>query len=232
MKQPKILIIEDEPRVAEMLSEALEEMGYTSESVGNGTDGLERLLAEEYDLAIVDVMLPGIDGYEVVRQLRAVKMDPPVLMLTARQKVEDRIEGLDAGADDYLPKPFALGELMARVRALLRRAAAGSSKLLFDDLEIDTATRKVQRGSESIYLSSLQFNLLFLFMRHPGEVLSKQQILSEVWDDHGMRDPNTVEVFVSQLRAKLDGKGKPRLIHTVRGGGYVLEKREYAEPAP
>ncbi len=222
----RILILEDEPRVSDFLQEALNEVGYTVEVSRTVREAVEKVQATAFDLLLVDVMLPDQDGYEFVRQARALNIEAPVLMLTAKHRVEDRIEGLDSGADDYLSKPFALGELLARVRALLRRKTGGIPYLKFADLELDPSTRKVTQGVEPIYLSALQFNLLQYFVRNRGLVLSKHQILDAIWDDQGFRDPNTVEAFVSQLRAKLETKGKARLIHTVRGIGYTLQQRE------
>jgi DNA-binding response OmpR family regulator len=189
-------------------------------------EAVEKVKGTAFDLFTVDVMLPDQDGYEFVRQVRALHLDTPVLMLTAKHRVEDRIVGLDCGADDYLSKPFALGELLARVRALLRRKAGGIPILNFADIELDPSTRKVTQGGEPVYLSALQFNLLQYFVRNRGLVLSKHQILDAIWDDQGFRDPNTVEAFVSQLRAKLETKGKARVIHTVRGIGYTLQQRD------
>jgi len=204
----------------------LHEVGYVVEVSRTVREAVEKVKGTAFDLFTVDVMLPDQDGYEFVRQVRALHLDTPVLMLTAKHRVEDRIVGLDCGADDYLSKPFALGELLARVRALLRRKAGGIPILNFADIELDPSTRKVTQGGEPVYLSALQFNLLQYFVRNRGLVLSKHQILDAIWDDQGFRDPNTVEAFVSQLRAKLETKGKARVIHTVRGIGYTLQQRD------
>lgn len=204
----------------------MHEVGYVVEVSRTVREAVEKVKGTAFDLFTVDVMLPDQDGYEFVRQVRALHLDTPVLMLTAKHRVEDRIVGLDCGADDYLSKPFALGELLARVRALLRRKAGGIPILNFADIELDPSTRKVTQGGEPVYLSALQFNLLQYFVRNRGLVLSKHQILDAIWDDQGFRDPNTVEAFVSQLRAKLETKGKARVIHTVRGIGYTLQQRD------
>ncbi len=219
----RLLVCEDEPEVAAFLRDALEEVGYSVDTVANGTEALNSALTNAYDAAILDVMVPGMDGMEVVRQLRERNVNTPTLLLTARHRIDDRIAGLDAGADDYLVKPFALGELLARVRTLLRRQVAETPVLKVGCLELDPASRRVTRNGQMIYLSATEFSLLHYLMRHDGRILSKAQILEHVWDDPGFRSPNTVEVYVNYLRAKLDtGDASHSLIRTVRGAGYLL----------
>jgi DNA-binding response OmpR family regulator len=220
----KILVCEDEPEVASFLKDALGEVGYLVDVSAHGQEALSALLAEDYDAAVLDVMLPGIDGMEVVRRARARHVTTPILLLTARFRVDDRIEGLDAGADDYMVKPFALGELLARVRALLRRPVAEVPVLKAGKLELDPATRRVTYKGSLVFLSATEFSLLQYLLRNRGRVLSKSQILDHVWDDQGYRSANTVEVYVNYLRSKIS----PRLIKTVRGVGYVIGEEDEA----
>jgi two-component system response regulator MprA len=224
----KILVVDDERAVRESLRRALELEGYEIELAEDGGQALERLAREDQpDAVILDVLMPGVDGLEVCRTLRNQGSRLPVLMLTARTQVEDRVEGLDAGADDYLTKPFALEELLARVRALLRRSGddgASGDKLSFADLELDPGTREVTRGDERIELTRTEFSLLELFLRNPRQVLTRSVIFERVWGyDFGFAS-NSLDVYIGYLRRKTEASGKPRLIHTVRGVGYALRE--------
>ena len=219
----RILVVEDETKMAGLLKRGLEEEGYAVDVAANGTDGLWAGTENPYDTIVLDVMLPGIDGFEVCRQLRAKGRWAPVLMLTARDDVRDRVEGLDAGADDYLVKPFSFSELLARVRALVRRGAGERpSELTVGDLTLDPATRRVHRGSAEIVLTPKEFALLELFMRHPGEVLTRTRILEHVWDFAFGGDSNVVDVYVRYLREKVDRPFGVASLETVRGSGYRL----------
>jgi two-component system response regulator MprA len=225
----KILVVDDERAVRESLQRALELEGYAVELAGDGEQALE-LLAETSppDAAIVDVLMPGIDGLEVCRRLRAAGSTVPVLMLTARAEVDSRVAGLDAGADDYLPKPFALAELLARLRALLRRAGNGddtSDVLRFSDLELDIGTREVRRGDHSISLTRTEFSLLELFLRNPRQVLTRSVIFERVWGYDFGPTSNSLDVYIGYLRRKTEDGDAPRLIHTVRGVGYALREK-------
>ena len=225
----KILVVDDERAVRESLRRALELEGYEIELAEDGLQALDRLAREDQpDAVILDVLMPGIDGLEVCRMLRGRGSRLPVLMLTARTQVEDRVEGLDAGADDYLTKPFALEELLARVRALLRRSGddgTGTDKLGFADLELDPGTREVTRGGEPIDLTRTEFSLLELFLRNPRQVLTRSIIFERVWGyDFGFAS-NSLDVYIGYLRRKTEDGGKPRLIHTVRGVGYALREQ-------
>jgi two-component system response regulator MprA len=220
----KILVVDDERAVRESLRRALELQGYEVELAGDGAEALARLNANGHpDAIVLDILMPEIDGLEVCRQLRRAGNSVPVLMLTARDAVGDRVEGLDAGADDYLVKPFALEELLARVRALLRRGAASVDGVLrFADLELDPQTREVRRGDERIELTRTEFNLLELFMLNPRQALTRSIIFERVWGyDFGFAS-NSLDVYIGYLRRKTEVGGKPRLIHTVRGVGYAL----------
>jgi len=191
----------------------------------DGAEALSRLRTRSFDLLVLDVMMPGSDGIEVCEQLRAGGADTPVLMLTARDAVRDRVVGLEAGADDYLVKPFANEELVARVRALLRRAGAGVQTLSFADLELDLLTRDARRSGREIELSPIEFELLEFFLRHPRQVLGRGLIYQRVWGYDGSLSSNSLDVFVGHLRRKLETGGEPRLIHTVRGVGFTLRER-------
>jgi two-component system response regulator MprA len=222
----KILVVDDERAVRDSLRRALELQGYEVELAGDGAEALARLNANGHpDAIVLDILMPEIDGLEVCRQLRRAGNSVPVLMLTARDAVGDRVEGLDAGADDYLVKPFALEELLARVRALLRRGAASlDGALRFADLELDPQTREVRRGDERIELTRTEFNLLELFMLNPRQVLTRSIIFERVWGyDFGFAS-NSLDVYIGYLRRKTEVGGKPRLIHTVRGVGYALRE--------
>jgi len=211
--------------MSRLLEQALTESGFAVTLAENGKQGLA--LAEEKDLIIVDVMMPVMNGFEMVRRLRDACIKTPVLFLTARDSVDDRVKGLDIGADDYLVKPFKLDELLARVRALLRRFRDVDEMLELEDLQVDTRTHKVKRGTANIYLSNTEYALLELLLRNAGQVVSKQTILKEIWDDEtGYRDFNVVEVYIKYLRGKLEILGRSRLIHTVRGTGYIMRSSE------
>jgi two-component system response regulator MprA len=220
----KILVVDDERAVRESLRRALELEGYEIELAEDGKQALERLDSEpEPDAMVLDVLMPGLDGLEVSRTVRRNGSRLPILMLTARTQVEDRVEGLDAGADDYLTKPFALEELLARMRALLRRTSDGSGHALhFADLELDPGTREVRRGDEKIELTRTEFSLLELFLLNPRQVLTRSLIFERVWGyDFGFAS-NSLDVYIGYLRRKTEAGGRPRLIHTVRGVGYAL----------
>jgi two-component system response regulator MprA len=223
----RILVVDDDPAVRDSLRRSLAFNGYEVEVAEDGQRGLASIALRRPDLVVLDVMMPGLDGLETCRRLRAAGEDLPVLMLTAREAVADRVSGLDAGADDYLVKPFALDELLARLRALLRRsvpADEAGQQLRFADLILDLGTREVWRGSRSITLTRTEFNLLELFMRHPRQVLERGQILEEVWGYDFPTTANSLEVYVGYLRRKLEADDEARLIHTVRGVGYSLRE--------
>ncbi len=223
----KILVVDDEPAVRESLRRALELEGYEVELAADGREALYRLEADgRQDAVILDVLMPGIDGLEVCRRIRGSGNRVPVLMLTARDEVENRVAGLDAGADDYVTKPFALEELLARLRALLRRTTSGSDEALrFADLELDPGTREVRRGGEPIELTRTEFSLLELFLLNPRQVLTRSIIFERVWGyDFGFAS-NSLDVYIGYLRRKTEAGGKPRLIQTVRGVGYALREQ-------
>ena len=228
----KILVVDDEQAVRESLRRSLRFNGYEVLTANDGLEAVEKVRAENPELLILDVMMPNMDGLEVCRTLRSEGWDRPILVLTARDGVSDRVAGLDAGADDYLPKPFALEELLARVRSLVRRASADSiaaeapveSKLSFEDLELDADTREVSRGGRAISLTRTEFALLQLLMENPRKVLSRSKILEEVWGYDFPTSGNALEVYIGYLRKKTEGEGDARLIHTVRGVGYVLRE--------
>ncbi|GAB3079759.1 response regulator transcription factor [Corynebacterium aquatimens] len=228
----KILVADDEQAVRESLRRSLQFNGYEVVLAEDGEEALEKIRTEQPDLTVLDVMMPKLDGLGVCRTLRSSGYERPVLMLTARDGVADRVAGLDAGADDYLPKPFALEELLARVRSLMRRAKAEaiqpvnepSAVLKFEDLLLDTDTRDVRRGDRAISLTRTEFSLLQLLMENPRRVLSRQTILEEVWGYDFPTSGNALEVYVGYLRRKTEAGGEGRLIHTVRGVGYVLRE--------
>jgi len=221
----KVLVVDDERAVRDSLKRALELEGYAVGLAADGGEALERVEAEPPDAVILDVLMPGTDGLEVSRTLRQSGNRVPVLMLTARAEVGDRVAGLDAGADDYLTKPFALEELLARLRALLRRTADGSGEALrFADLELDPGTREVRRGGEPIELTRTEFSLLELFMLNPRQVLTRSVIFERVWGYDFGYGSNSLDVYIGYLRRKTEAGGKPRLIHTVRGVGYALRE--------
>jgi len=224
----KILIVEDEPKIGDYLRQGLAEAGFVVDLARDGLDGLHLALTEAFDLVILDVMLPGIDGWQVLQGIRRSGKDIPVLFLTARDDVDDRVKGLELGADDYLVKPFAFSELLARVRTLLRRGgkAKESEILRAADLELDLIRRRVARSGKKINLASKEFALLELLLRRQGEVLPRSLIASQIWDMNFDSDTNVIEVAIRRLRAKVDDGFEPKLIHTVRGMGYVLEVAE------
>jgi len=224
----KILIVEDEPKAGDYLRQGLREAGFAVDLVTNGVDGLHHGLEGDHDLVILDVMLPGMDGWQVLKNLRSQGRQMPVLFLTARDQVEDRVKGLELGADDYLVKPFSFAELLARVRTILRRGRNGaeSTTLRVDDLELDLLRRRVSRAGKRIDLTAKEFGLLELLMRRQGEVLPRSLIASQVWDKNFDSDTNVIEVAVRRLRAKVDDGFDVKLIQTVRGMGYVLESPE------
>jgi two-component system copper resistance phosphate regulon response regulator CusR len=222
----KILIVEDEAKTGNYLKQGLAEAGFTADLVRNGLDGMHEGLSGDHDLLILDVNLPGLDGWQVLKALRAAGRDLPVLFLTARDQVEDRVKGLELGADDYLIKPFAFSELLARVRTLLRRDRIKEVRTLtLADLELDVLKRRATRAGKRIDLTAKEFALLELFLRRQGEVLSRSFIASQVWDMNFDSDTNVIEVAIRRLRAKVDDDFTPRLIHTLRGMGYVMEIR-------
>ncbi|TQJ02745.1 response regulator transcription factor [Amycolatopsis cihanbeyliensis] len=224
----RILVVDDDRAVRESLRRSLEFNGYQVELASDGAQALDAIVANRPDAMVLDVMMPRLDGLEVARRLRSTGDDLPILVLTARDTVSDRVSGLDAGADDYLPKPFALEELLARLRALLRRASAENQPernvetLSFGDLTLDPGTREVRRGERAISLTRTEFALLELFLTYPKHVLTRSRILEEVWGYDFPTSGNALEVYVGYLRRKTEAEGEPRLIHTVRGVGYVL----------
>ncbi|AMO36864.1 MULTISPECIES: heavy metal response regulator transcription factor [Thauera] len=223
----KILIVEDEPKTGDYLRQGLAEAGFVVDLARDGLDGLHLALNGDYALVVLDVMLPGLDGWGVLQTLRRGGREMPVLFLTARDQVEDRVRGLDLGADDYLVKPFAFSELLARVRTLLRRGRSKEPDVLrAADLELDLLRRRVLRGGQRIDLTAKEFALLELLLRRQGEVLPRSLIASQVWDMNFDSDTNVIEVAVRRLRAKVDDAFEPKLIRTVRGMGYVLEVPE------
>ena len=223
----KILIVEDEPKTGDYLKQGLSEAGFVADLVRDGVDGRHLALTDDYDLVVLDVMLPGLDGWQVLRDIRQAGRHMPVLFLTARDQVEDRVKGLELGADDSLVKPFAFSELLARVRTLLRRGKSKEPELLqVADLDLDLLRRRVTRAGKRIDLTAKEFALLELLLRRQGEVLPRSLIASQVWDMNFDSDTNVIEVAMRRLRAKIDDDFEPKLIRTVRGMGYVLENSE------
>lgn len=224
----RILVVDDDRAVRESLRRSLTFNGYTVDLAMDGVDALEKVVEERPDALILDVMMPRLDGLEVCRRLRSTGDDMPILVLTARESVSERVAGLDAGADDYLPKPFALEELLARLRALLRRRAPdqgeASEAMRFADLSLDPVTREVSRETRSISLTRTEFSLLEMLMANPRRVLTRGRILEEVWGYDFPTSGNALEVYIGYLRRKTEAEGEPRLIHTVRGVGYVLRE--------
>jgi two-component system, OmpR family, copper resistance phosphate regulon response regulator CusR len=228
----KLLVAEDEPKIGLYLQQGLSEAGFTVDLLSTGQAALEQVLSEPYDLLILDVMLPSLDGWEVLRQLRSAGQQLPVLFLTARDRVEDRVKGLELGADDYLIKPFAFSELLARVRTLLRRASSPpvATLLCIADLEVDLLKRRAQRGGTRIDLTAKEFALLELLLRRSGEVLPKSLIASQVWDMNFDSDTNVIEVAIRRLRAKIDDNFALKLIQTARGMGYMIDAAGESAP--
>lgn len=228
----RVLVVEDEPGIAGFIRRGLVLEGFQVTVVEDGRQALDALRDQPPDLVVLDVMLPGLDGYEIARRLREVEREEgkpgiPVIMLTARDTVKDRVTGLDAGADDYLLKPFAFDELIARIRALLRRTTATTlvepaDVLRFNDIEVEIRARSARRGERALRLTAREFDLLVLFLRHPNQVLSRGQIMSRVWGDDFYGDSNVLEVFVGNLRREIEANGGSRVIQTIRGAGYVL----------
>jgi two-component system copper resistance phosphate regulon response regulator CusR len=222
----KILIVEDELKTGDYIRQGLMEAGFVVDLARNGSDGLHLGLTGDYDLAILDVMLPELDGWQVLQGWRSAGKEMTVLFLSARDQVEDRVKGLELGADDYLLKPFAFAELLARVRTLLRRGKARESGVLgVADLELDALRRRVTRGGQRIDLTAKEFTLLELLLRRKGEVLTRSLIASQVWDMNFDSDTNVIDVAIRRLRAKVDDPFEHKLIHTLRGMGYVLEEQ-------
>ncbi|HVE40300.1 MAG TPA: response regulator transcription factor [Planctomycetota bacterium] len=221
----RILVVEDEKKLAGFIRRALKEDGHAVDLCHDGRQGRDLASKEDYDAVVLDLMLPGVGGLEVLQDLREQGRKMPVLVLTARDSVEDRVKGLDRGADDYLTKPFALDELRARLRALLRRGKeGGASTLRFADVTMDLLERSVRRGSRSVVLTAREFALLEYFLRHPRRVLTRTSIAEHVWDYSFDWQSNVVDVFIAAVRRKLEEQGEPRLIHTLRGVGYVLRE--------
>jgi DNA-binding response OmpR family regulator len=218
-----LLIVEDEPRMAELLRKGLTEEGHTATAVRDGAQGLELAKNYEFDVIILDIMLPRLSGYDLVKRLRTEKIRTPVLMLTARDSVPDIVRGLDLGADDYMTKPFSFDELVARLRAVKRRvAAAEDTRLRIGDLVVDAASREVHRGEQRIPLTRTEYNLLERLVYRPGRVVSRRALIESVWGFDREIEGNTLDAFMHLLRAKVDAPGRPKLIHTVRGIGYMV----------
>jgi heavy metal response regulator len=226
-----ILVIEDEKKVARFIQQGLEEERYTVDIAHNGEDGLRLATEREYELIILDVMLPKMNGIDVTRSFRAGGRTTPILMLTAKTATEDKVQGLDSGADDYLTKPFAFAELVARVRSLLRRGAIEKSTLLAaGDLELDTVAHRARRGEREIELTAKEYALLEFFLRNKDRVLSRTIIAEHIWNYHFDTGTNLIDVYVNHLRSKIDAGASARLIHTVRGVGYVLREGRGGPP--
>ena len=226
MAKMKILLVEDEARLATAVRRVLDEEGYATDWAADGADGLSRAENNEYDVLVLDVMLPFYDGYEIARRLRSDGSTVPILMLTARDGIQDRVRGLDSGADDYLVKPFALAELLARVRALSRRARMGSASeaplLEVGDLVLDLRSREARRGTRRIELTAREFALLETLMRHPAQVMTRSQLLDSVWSYDAVTESNIVDIYIHYLRNKVDKGFDKKLLRTVRGMGYAI----------
>lgn len=220
----KVLVVEDDAKIRRFLEQGLREAGYAVEAAADGESGMHQALQGGCDAVVLDLMLPPPGGLEILKAMRAAGLATPVLMLTARAGVGDRVRGLDAGADDYLAKPFEMAELLARLRALLRRGGGEPVRLVWEDLEMDLAARRVTRASREIALTAKEFALLELFLRAPGEVLSRTVIAQRLWDDAFESFSNVIDVHVRRLRQKLEPAGLPRVIHTVKGAGYALRR--------
>jgi heavy metal response regulator len=229
----RILVVEDEQSIARFVQQGLEENGYAVDVAGDGRNGLSYARVADYDVLVLDIMLPKMDGLELLRELRREGDKTPALMLTARDTVDDRVRGLDAGADDYLVKPFAFPELLARVRALLRRPPLQTGTVLrVADLEMDTSTREVRRGDRLIELTPREYAVLEYLMRHPDQVLTRTQIGEHVWNFDFYHESNVIDVYIGYLRRKVEKEGEPALIDTVRGVGYRLSAEEKVSRVP
>ena len=221
----RILLVEDEPSAARMMAKGLREQTYAVDVAQDGEGALYQANVNDYDLIILDIMLPGKDGFEVCRELRAAGSPVPVLMVTARDTIDDRVEGLDTGADDYLTKPFDFRELLAHIRALLRRGQSLQPAVIkVDDLEVDTSARQVRRGGRGVYLTAKEYALLEYLARRAGEVVTRADIAEHVWDESFDLFSNLIEVYVQRLRRKIDDGHATKLLHTRRGAGYVLSR--------
>jgi DNA-binding response OmpR family regulator len=223
----RILVVEDDGKIADFVAKGLQEAGFTVDAVKTGEEGLEYLLSGSYDAAVADIMLPGMDGLEMISRLRDNGTSTPILILSAKRSVDDRILGFRKGGDDYLTKPFSFAELLVRIQALIRRTGSSQTlqaRLQFEDLVMDPLTREVARGGQRIDLQPREYALLEYFMRHPGQVLSKTMILEHIWDYDFDPQTNVVDVLVFRLRNKIEKEGAAKLLHTLRGVGYVLRK--------
>jgi len=223
----RILVVEDEHKIANAIKKGLEQESFAVDVAYDGESGYDLAVTEDYDVIVLDLLLPGIDGMEICRKLRADKIHTPILILTAKGQLEDKVKGLNAGADDYLVKPFAFAELLARIRALIRRPKeAMATVLTYEDLSLNTLTFEVKRGDQLIKLSNKEFSLLEYLLRRPGRIFTKEQIIGHVWNYDADILPNTVEVYIGYLRNKIDRPfpQKPPLIHTVRGFGYKISE--------
>jgi DNA-binding response OmpR family regulator len=226
----RLLVVEDEPSLLSIITKRLKEEGYGVDSAKDGREGENYISSAEYDCIILDIMIPFQDGLTLLRKIRAKNISAPVLLLTAKDSIDDRVTGLDSGADDYLVKPFSFDELLARVRAMLRRHKDKKNTVLsVGDLEMDTITREVQRGGKAIELTSKEYSILEYFLRNKNRVLTKSQIAEHVWNYDFEYNSNIVEVYVRYLRRKMDDEFKNKLIHTIRGGGYVIKDREKSD---
>jgi len=222
----RILVADDEAKIAQFIRKGLKEEGYAVDVASDGDEALNLALHEDYDAVVLDIMLPGIDGIGVLKKLRATRPDLPVMLVSARDQVSDKVRGLDAGADDYLTKPFAFEELLARLRALLRPRVRPDSTLSYADLSLDLRTHKASRGGATIELSNREYALLEYFMRNADQVITRTMIANHVWDLNFDTDTNIVDVYVAYLRKKIDGEREVHLIRTVRGRGYMLSEHE------
>ncbi len=220
----RILIVEDQKKTAQFLRKGLVEQGYAVDLLDDGSEAETRARLHDYDLIILDIMLPGQDGIQICRNLRRLKIHAPILMLTALTSTEDRVKGLDSGADDYLGKPFEFNELLARVRALTRRHSGSRSRLKIADLELDLASRKATRAGQEISLTTKEFALLEYLMEHAGHVVTRTAISEHVWDIHFDHESNVIDVYINFLRKKIDKGYNPPLLHTVIGAGYTLKE--------
>ena len=225
----RILLVEDEKKIANFIAKGLREEQYAVDVASSGEGALTDIAVYDYDLIITDIMMPGMNGFELIRTLRDSQNKTPILILTAKDKVDDKIFGLDSGADDYLTKPFAFAELLARIRALQRRPNALIEKLELADLVMEPATHTVKRGNKTIDLTPKEYSLLEFMMHNKGRVVTRTTLIEHVWDMHFDSDTNLVDVFMSYLRKKIEPRGKSRLIYSVRGVGYILEERATSE---